>query len=140
MSNLTFIKISLNCNNYKIEQMGLLVTLNEEGYQTLKKDREVVKNKIKELEMVLNHLEPAYQQLQPFYEPKIDIIIKESRGKDMYIGKSFISTPDNVIRKEITFGIDYVEKYKGIHDERLLEDAKREAREHLSKLFPTYFE
>lgn len=120
--------------------MGLLVTLNEEGYQTLKKDREVVKNKIKELEMVLKHLEPAYQQLQPFYEPKIDIIIKESRGKDMYIGKSFIATPDNVIRKEITFGIDYVEKYKGIHDERLLEDAKREAREHLSKLFPTYFE
>jgi hypothetical protein len=47
--------------------MGLLVTLNEEGYQTLKKDREVVKNKIQELELVLNHLAPAYRQLHPFY-------------------------------------------------------------------------
>lgn len=120
--------------------MGLLVTLNEDGYQTLKKDREIIINKIKELEMVLNELDPAYKHLQPFYEPNIDISISEVKGKEMYIGKSLIVTPDGVIRKEITFGIDYVEKYKGIHDEKLVEDAKREAREHLSKLIPSYFE
>lgn len=120
--------------------MGLLVTLNEDGYQTLKKDREIIINKIKELEMVLNELDPAYKHLQPFYEPNIDISISEVRGKEMYIGKSLIVTPDGLIRKEITFGIDYVKKYKGIHDEKLLEDAKREAREHLSKLMPSYFE
>lgn len=120
--------------------MGLLVTLNEDGYQTLKKDREIIINKIKELEMVLNELDPAYKHLQPFYEPNIDISISEVRGKEMYIGKSLIVTPDGLIRKEITFGIDYVKKYKNIHDEKLVEDAKREAREHLSKLMPSYFE
>ncbi len=137
---MNFYKLSLNCNNIKTKQMGLLVTLNDEGYQTLKKDREIVINKIKELEMVLNHLEPAYQQLHPFYEPKIDISIAESRGKEMYIGKSLIVTPDNVIRKEVTFDIDFVDKYKSIDDKQLLEDAKKEAREFLSKQFPTYFE
>lgn len=120
--------------------MGLLVTLNDDGYQTLKKDREIIINKIKKLEMVLNELDPAYKHLQPFYEPNIDISISEVKGKEMYIGKSLIVTPDGVIRKEITFGIDYVEKYKGIHDEKLVEDAKREARENLSKLIPSYFE
>ena len=59
--------------------MGLLVTLNEEGYQTLKQDREIIKNKIKELELVLSHLDPAYIQLQPYYEPIIDISIVETK-------------------------------------------------------------
>lgn len=120
--------------------MGLLVTLNEEGFQTLKKDRDIVKNKIKELELVLSHLDPAYNQLQPFYEPKIDITIVQSKGKELYMGKTNIVIPDSGINKEISFGIDYVEKYKDITDEKLIEDAKREAREHLSVRFPSYFE
>lgn len=120
--------------------MGLLVTLNEEGYQTLKKDREVVKNKIQELELVLSHLEPAYQHLQPFYEPNIKISITKYRDKEMYFGKAVIFTPDNKIRNMITFRIDFVDKYKGINDERLLEDAKRKAREILSRRFSSYFE
>ena len=96
--------------------MGLLVTLNEEGFQTLKKDRDIVKNKIKELELVLSHLDPAYNQLQPFYEPKIDITIVQSKGKELYMGKTNIVIPDSGINKEISFGIDYVEKYKDITD------------------------
>jgi hypothetical protein len=120
--------------------MGLLVTLNEEGYQTLKQDREIVKNKIKELELILSHLDPAYNQLQPFYEPKIEITIAQSKGKELYVGKTDIVLPDSGISKVISFGIDYVEKYKNIYDEKLIEDAKREAREHLSSRFPSYFE
>ena len=120
--------------------MGLLVTLNEEGYQTLKKDREVVKNKIRELELVLNHLEPAYKQLQPFYEPYVTISIRKVRGKDMYFGNSKIVSPDNVIRDIINFRIDFVDKYKDINDEQLLEDTKRLARKQLNKLYPSYFE
>jgi hypothetical protein len=120
--------------------MGLLITLNEEGYQTLKKDREVIKNKIQELELVLNHLEPAYQQLQPFYEPEIKISIGKFRDKEMYFGKLVIVTPDNEIRDIIDFRIDFIDKYTGIKDETLLEDAERKARVYLSKKYPTYFE
>jgi hypothetical protein len=129
----------LNCN-LKLLIMGLLVTLNEEGFQTLKKDRDIVKNKIKELELVLSHLDPAYIELQPYYEPIIDITIVETKGKDMYVGELFIVTPVTGIKRKITFGIDYIEKYKDINDEKLLEDAKREAREHLTKRFPSFFE
>jgi hypothetical protein len=56
------------------------------------------------------------------------------------MGKTIVVIPDTDINKEISFGIDYVEKYKGINDEKLIEDAKREAREHLSSRFPSYFE
>ena len=120
--------------------MGLLVTLNEEGYQTLKKDREVIINKIKELEMVLNHLEPAYQQLQPFYEPNVKISITKFRGKEMYYATLVIVTPDNVITKILNFRIDFVDKYEGIDDERLLDDSERKARELLRRRFPSFFE
>lgn len=120
--------------------MGLLVTLNEEGYQTLKKDREVIINKMKELEMVLNQLDPAYKILQPFYEPKIDISLSELKGENVYQGSVFVSPGDKVMKRRIKFVINPVNYYKDINDERLLEDAKREAREHLSQRFPTYFE
>ena len=120
--------------------MGLLVTLNEEGYKTLKKDREVIINKIKELQMVLNELDPAYKILQPFYEPKIDISLSELKGENVYVGNLFVVPGDKAMKRRIKFVINSVSQYKDINDERLLEDAKREAREHLSQRFPTYFE
>ncbi len=120
--------------------MGLLVTLNEEGYQTLKKDREVVKNKIQELEMVLNHLDPAYKILQPFYEPKINISLSELQGENVYVGSVFVVPGNKLIKRRIKFVINPVSQYKDINDERLLEDAKSIARQELIKFFPTYFE
>jgi hypothetical protein len=120
--------------------MGLLVTLNEEGYQTLKKDREVIINKIKELELVLNELDPAYKHLKPFYEPKIDISLSESRGENVYVGSVFVVPGDKAVKRRIKFVINSVSQYKDINDERLLEDAKKIARDELIKFFPTYFE
>ena len=120
--------------------MGLLVTLNEEGYQTLKKDRDVIINKIKELEMVLNELDPAYKILQPFYEPKIDISLGESRGENVYVGNLFVAPSNKAMKRRIKFVINSVSQYKDINDERLLEDAKKIARDELIKFFPTYFE
>jgi hypothetical protein len=120
--------------------MGLLVTLNEEGYQTLKKDREVIINKIKELEMVLNHLEPAYQELHPFYEPKIDISLSEVQGENVYVGSVFVVPGDKGMKRRIKFVINSVNQYKDINDERLLDDAKKIARDELIKFFPIYFE
>lgn len=120
--------------------MGLLVTLNEEGYQTLKKDREVIINKIKELELVLNELDPAYKNLKPFYEPKIDIYTYERFGEKNYKGRVFVVTADKAMKQRFSFTIGSIDKYKDISDERLLEDAKKIARDELIKFFPTYFE
>lgn len=120
--------------------MSLLVTLNEEGFQTLKKDREVIINKIKELEMVLNELDPAYKILQPFYEPKIEISLSEIRGENIYQGSVFVVPGDKATKRRIKFVINPVNQYKDINDERLLEDAKSIARQELIRFFPTYFE
>lgn len=130
----------LNCDDYKNITMGLLVTLNEEGYQTLKKDREVIINKIKELELVLNELDPAYKTLQPFYEPKIDISLSDLQEENVYVGSVFVVPGDKAVKRRIKFVINSVSQYKDINDERLLEDAKKIARDELIKFFPTYFE
>ncbi len=83
--------------------MGLLVTLNEEGYQTLKKDREVI-------------------------------------IENVYVGSVFVVPGDKAVKRRIKFVINSVSQYKDINDERLLEDAKKIARDELIKFFPTYFE
>jgi len=120
--------------------MGLLVTLNEEGFQTLKKDREIIIKKIKELEMVLNELDPAFKVLKPFYDPEIDISIIESRGENVYQGIIFVVPGDRATKRRIKFVINPINYYKDINDERLLEDAKIIARKELIRFFPTYFE
>lgn len=120
--------------------MGLLITLNEDGYLTLKNDREVILNKIKELEVILNELTPAFNHLQPFYEPKIDIIVADNKDEEIYVGKCLIPVPDKVMKQPIQFEIGSVKNYKGIDDENLVLDAKIQARRFMSRRFPTYFE
>ncbi len=120
--------------------MGLLVTLNEEGYQTLKNDREVIEKKIKELQMVLNYLDAAYKTLQPFYEPEIRISIRKSIREDIYTGTVIILPFHQVGPRRISFRINSVNKYKGINDKRLRDEAKQIARNKLIEIFPTYFE
>ena len=99
-----------------------------------------LRDKIKELEMVLNELDPAYKILQPFYEPKIDISLSESRGENVYVGSVFVVPGDRAMKRRIKFVINPVNYYKDINDERLLEDAKSIARQELIRFFPTYFE
>lgn len=120
--------------------MGLLISLNEEGYSTLKNDREAVLLKIEELKKVLDELDNAYNHLKPYYEPDIEISISKSRNENIYVGVTNIPLPEKALKKKITFGIGSVENYKDLSDYKLIEDAKREAREHISKILPTYFE
>ena len=121
--------------------MSLLIGLNETGFLSLKNDREIIINKIKDLEVVLKELDTAYNHLKGFYEPEVRISIKQdSRGRQMYMGSVEIFLPDNVMKREVSFFIDEVEKYKGDFDERLIEDAKQEAHDTLKTRFKTYFE
>lgn len=121
--------------------MGLLISLNQTGYDNLKSDREAVIEKIEELQLVLNELEPAYQHLKHFYEPKVKIFKFEQRdGKEVFKGRIDMFLPDKVTRRRITFTIDYIDYYKGETDERLIEKANEMARKTLKERFPTYFE
>ena len=121
--------------------MSLLIGLNETGFFSLKNDREIIINKIKDLEVVLRELDTAYNHLKGFYEPEVRISKKEdSRGRQMYMGSVEIFLPDNVMKREVSFFIDEVGNYKGDFDERLIEDAKKEAHDTLKTRFKTYFE
>lgn len=121
--------------------MGIIISLNQTGYDNLKSDRQAVIEKIEELQIVLRELDPAYQHLKYFYEPKVKIFKFEQRdGKEVFKGKIEMSLPDKVTRRRITFTIDYIDSYKSETDERLIEKANEMARETLKERFPTYFE
>lgn len=117
--------------------MSLLISLNENGYLTLKNDREVIINKIKELEDILEELNSAFNHLQPFYEPNIEIVISEDK---FYFGKSILKLPNKIAPKPISFKIGLIEDYKGIDDPNLIKDSKAKAQKFMSKKFPSYFE
>lgn len=120
--------------------MSFLITLNEEGYLSLKNDRDVIIKKIKELQVILDELNPAYEHLEPFYEPNIEIIISEDKGEKVYFGKSLLKLPNKIAPKPISFKIGLVGDYKGIDDGNLVNDANKEARIYMSRRFPSYFE
>ena len=120
--------------------MSLLISLNQTGFDNLKDDRETIIQKIEELEGVLKELEPAYQTLKTFYEPKVRLVLDKSRGRETYRGRVSLFLPNSVQKKMISFKVDEVESYKGIDDERLMEKAKERARETLRVKYPTYFE
>jgi hypothetical protein len=120
--------------------MSLLIKLNETGFQTLKKDRNIILEKLKELKIILKELDYAYFYLKEFYEPKIKIIREDSIKGEMYMGEIFIAPPYNVTKRKIIFPINFVNNYKGELDEKLKEDAEKEARNILKKTFPINFE
>ena len=121
--------------------MGLLISLNQTGYDNLKSDRQAVLEKIEELKFVLKELEPAYQHLKHFYEPKVKIFKFEQRdGKEVFKGKINIFLPGKQMRRTITFTIDDVDYYEDGKYDWLIEKANEMARETLKKKFPTYFE
>jgi hypothetical protein len=120
--------------------MSLLIGLNETGFLSLKNDRDIIINKIKDLEVVLKELDTAYNHLKCFYEPEVRIYKQDSRGRQMYMGSVEIFLPDNVMKREVSFSIDWVDNYKGDFDEKLIEDAKKEAHDTLKTRFKTYFE
>lgn len=120
--------------------MSLLISLNENGYLTLKNDREVIINKIKELEVILEELNSAFNHLQPFYEPKIEIVISEDKFDKYYFGKSILKLPNKIAPQPISFKIGLIKNYKGIDDPNLIKDSKAMAIKFMSKKFPSYFE
>jgi hypothetical protein len=113
--------------------MLLLSNLSEEGFLQLKKDREAVMEKIKELNRILNQFDLALPSLQTIYDPFVEIYEVNSE----YWGKITINHPDLDEAKIIDFQIGEIKSLN--NNEVLQQESKLKAREEIKKIFPLYF-
>lgn len=113
--------------------MLLLANLSEQGYLLLKKDREEVLEKIKELNRILNQFDLVLPSMESIYNPHIDVY----EIKTEYWGRIIIKHPDLEEDKLIEFLIGDIKTYSD--PETLKTSSKEKARDEVKMLFPLYF-
>jgi hypothetical protein len=114
-------------------EQGLLTNLSEAGYLQLKKDRESVSDKIKELESIQNHFDIALESLESIYDPQIEIY---EVNKEFW-GRIIINHPDLKEDKSVEFLIGDIKTNSD--PETLKTLSKQKARDEVKKLYPLYF-
>jgi hypothetical protein len=115
--------------------MFLLTDLTKTGYLQIKKDREILVQKIKGLETLLEEIDLALPFLQSIYEPTITIKRDEKRG--FYIASSKIPYNGDPIRINIT--VAPITKFKSTNDKGLQELAHKKMMDKIISLFPIHF-
>ena len=119
--------------------MAIFSDLNEVAFLQIKKDREILKRKLNEIQGLLNDLDVAYVHLSGVYEPEIVISVEDFNGKRKFTGRLEVRHPDSNQNIGLDFTIGDEKDYKGINDQNLIHDSKRIAREQIKKTFPIYF-
>jgi hypothetical protein len=116
--------------------MLLLNNLNEKGYNQLKKDRDILIQQIEELNSILSQFDLAYPFLTSIFEPEVKIKDHQFR----YTGGFKIQHPNFEKPQLYQFTIGSLNKYKGLDDPKLIEEADLLARKKIKELFPEMFE
>jgi hypothetical protein len=116
-------------------------SLDNIAYTRLSMERELIKVKIQKLQLELSETETIFNLLDSIHNPKV--YIQEVKSKSMghrYIAKCRFLEPDGKTIKVIGFSVGAVDKYKGIDDENLINDAKVKATNKIRELYPIYFQ
>jgi hypothetical protein len=130
--------------------MSLLVNLNQQGFLTIKNDRQKINDKIndlyneikilqleiEELDKMKYEFDYAYERLKDFYEPKVTIKKIKFFDGEYYQGKVTIEYPQ---KKDLKVKLGNINKFKGIDDPNLILLAEKEMKELIKKEFPIYF-
>jgi len=113
--------------------MLLLANLSEQGYFLLKKDREEIFDKIKELHRVMNQFDIALSSMESIYNPNVEIY----EVKSEYWGKIVVKHPDIEEDKIVDFLIGNIKEYSDTETLKVI--SKEKARDEVKKMFPLYF-
>jgi hypothetical protein len=120
----------------KFFDMALGVNFSKDGYLQLKKDRDVLIQKISELQSVLDDFNFAYPFLESLFEPNVITYIKDEN----YYGELNIPLPYVEDPMKLEFEIGSVSDYSGDKDHKLIDDFKRKSEEVLRTKFPINFQ
>lgn len=116
-----------------------LLSLNKKVYDQVKKDREILLERIKTSQYILDELDTVFPILDSVFNPKINIRINDRGDKSYYIGIFSFLLPDGTKSKNFTFTIGNVKDYNGIDDEKLLQDAFDKSQKRIKNECPEFF-
>jgi hypothetical protein len=119
--------------------MILLQSQNETTYNQIKKDREILIERIKTSQALLDEFDLVYPIMDSVFNPKIKIQKLGRKEHQMYMGLVSVLQPNDQAPVDIRFNIGKVENYVDMDDVKLLNDAKTKARNKIKISFPQYF-
>jgi len=119
--------------------MIFLNNLNEATYQQIKKDRQILLDRINASKALLDEFDLVFPILNSVFDPEIKIILRDWNGVKMYEGRVNIIQPNNQPKRRLVFIIGKEKEYSGLDDENLLGDAMKKAMKKIKKEFPQYF-
>lgn len=116
-----------------------LFALNKHVYDQIKHDREILLDRIKTSQSLLDDFDTVYPILESVFNPKIKII-ESTRGKESYYNGLFsFLHPDGTESRQHVIVIGKTSNYKGKDDKRLLNDAMVKAQNKIKDECPEFF-
>ena len=116
--------------------MFLLTDLTETGYLQIKKDRELLVEKMNGLQVLIDEIDLALPFLQSIYEPVFKISKYDRIG--FYLARTTIPF-NNGEKLRIVVKVGTIDRYKMLDDPALIRDAKRKIVEKIKQEFPLHF-
>ena len=116
-----------------------LFALNKHVYDQIRHDREILIDRIKTSQSLLDEFDSVYPILESVFNPKIKII-ESKNGKESYFTGhfSFLHT-DGAESKKHIISLGKSSNYKGKNDERLINDAIIKAQKKIKDECPEFF-
>jgi len=116
-----------------------LFALNKHVYEQIRHDREILIDRIKTSQSLLDEFDSVYPILESVFNPQIKII-ESTKGKESYFTGHFsFLHPDGTESKKHIISIGKSSNYKGKNDERLINDAIIKAQKKIKDECPEFF-
>lgn len=115
--------------------MFLLTDLTKTGYLQIKKDRDLLVEKMKGIQTLIEEIDLALPFLQSIYEPEIKIVKNEKLG--FYTASCRIPYNGDYFR--ILIKVAPISRYKMKEDPALLKEANRKVMDKIKSHFPEHF-
>jgi hypothetical protein len=116
-----------------------LFALNKNVYDQIKHDREILIDRIKTSQSLLEEFDSVFPILESVFNPKIKIT-ESTRGKESFYNGSFsFLHPDGTESRQHIIVIGKSSDYKGKDDERLINDAIVKAQKKIKDECPEFF-
>jgi len=116
-----------------------LFALNKNVYDQIKQDRDILLDRIKTSQSLLDDFDTVYPILESVFNPKIKIT-ESKRGKESFYNGFFsFLHPDGTKSRRHLIVIGKSSNYKGKEDERLINDAIVKAQNKIKDECPEFF-
>jgi hypothetical protein len=115
--------------------MFLLTDLTKTGYLQIKKDRDLLVEKMKGIQALVEEIDLALPFLQSIYEPQVKVFKNENIG----FYSASVKIPYNQDFVRINIKVAPVSKYKMKDDPALMKEAHKKIMDRIRAKFPNHF-